>query len=77
MNHELFEELEAFDPKWKLKYSTTYDAAVAANALDLYADYTQTLLGSAYVRTYANVPDYAGAAQRSAESAERFEEASS
>lgn len=37
--HELWDELEAFDPKWQLHYDTTEAAAIAANVLDIWQDY--------------------------------------
>lgn len=40
--HELFEELDAFDSRWLLKYSTLYDAAVAAGVLHLYSAYQES-----------------------------------
>lgn len=73
--HELFEELDAFDSRWRTKYATTYDAAVACNCVSLYSQYLNTLVGRTQAATY-DVPDYAGAAKRAAESNERFEEAS-
>lgn len=71
----LTEELDAFDPSWKLRYSTLYDAAVACNCEDLYALYIKSLAG-VIERSMVDAPDYAGAAKRAAESSERFEESS-
>lgn len=36
---ELFEQLDAFDPKWAEHYDTTEQAAHAAGVADLYDDY--------------------------------------
>lgn len=38
-HRRLFEELQAFDDKWQLKYATVYDAALAAGIIDLYSLY--------------------------------------
>lgn len=43
--HELFEELDAFDDRWRLKYATLYDAAVAAGAEGLYGLYITSTAG--------------------------------
>ena len=40
--HELWDELEAFDPKWQLHYDTTHDAAIAANVVELWQEYCQS-----------------------------------
>lgn len=37
--HELFEELDAFDPKWQLHFDTTETAAIAAGVYDLWQDF--------------------------------------
>ncbi len=71
----LVEELDAFDPQWRLRYATLFDAANACGCEDLYALYVSSLSGS-NERAMVQAPDYAGAAKRSAESNERFEEAS-
>jgi hypothetical protein len=41
-SHELFLELDAFDPKWQLHYDTTETAAIAAGVYDLWQDYCRT-----------------------------------
>jgi hypothetical protein len=71
----LTEELDAFDPQWKLRYATLFDAATACGCEDLYGQYLSSTSGQHERETIA-APDYAGAAKRAAESSERFEEAS-
>lgn len=36
---ELFEQLDAFDPKWAERYDTTREAADAASIMDLFDEY--------------------------------------
>lgn len=57
MQHELFEELEAFDPRWQQHYPRIIDAATAADVLDLYAAWTKTQAGLAYQRSMTGVED--------------------
>jgi hypothetical protein len=58
MQHELFEELEAFCPKWQAAYPTLYSAARAAGVTELYADYLKTKAARPRARGELNVPDY-------------------
>lgn len=58
--HELFEELDAFDPYWQKNYRTLAQAVVAASAItpyirDLYTDYANSS-----VRSVDGVPDILG-----------------
>jgi hypothetical protein len=52
MKHELFEELDAFRPKWQATYATLYAAARAAGVLNLYADYLKTKTGAQRARAF-------------------------
>lgn len=40
--HELWDELEAFDPKWQQHYATTETAAAAAGVCAQWHDYCRT-----------------------------------
>jgi len=75
MHSELVDELDAFDPKWRNHYKTLHAAAVAADVEYLYAQFIRTGQGAKLVEAF-DVPDYAGAAERSRESVERFAESS-
>lgn len=48
MPHELFEELSMFCPSWQRRFAHVKDAAVAANAMDLYYAWARTADGIAY-----------------------------
>jgi len=41
--HELWDELEAFDPKWQLHYDTTHEAAIAAGVESIWMEYCSQL----------------------------------
>ena len=56
--HELFEELEAFDPKWQEKHKSLFEAAQAAGANDLLREYLETPQGESYLAHIAAVRDY-------------------
>ena len=56
--HELFEELEAFDPKWQEHYRSLFEAATAAKVRDLLVQYLETPAGGAYLSHTAGVRDY-------------------
>ena len=56
----LFEELDAFDPKWQTHYDTLRQAADAAGVIDLYRAYTANGRRSALEHT----PDTIGAVRR-------------
>jgi hypothetical protein len=64
--HELFEELDAFDERWRLKYSTLYDAAVAAGAEGLYGLYIASTAGQKH-RDEIAAPNYVHEDQRQLE----------
>lgn len=68
--HELWDELEAFDPKWQMHYDTTEDAAIAANVHGLWHDYCRD---RRYARSMAcqprQVPDTAGVVRREQQTA--------
>jgi hypothetical protein len=65
--HDLFWELEAFDPKWQMHYATVAVAARAAKVLPLYADWLKSADGVRYKRTLEGVPDV-----RAQEAVEQF-----
>jgi hypothetical protein len=58
--HELFEELDAFDPKWQERYATVGDAARDAGVMELYCDWTTTDEGRRYITGVLPVRDYRG-----------------
>lgn len=68
--NELWEELEAFDPRWQLNYDTTEDAAIAAGVQDLWQEYCRQ---SNYQNSMAcqprQVPDTVGAIRKQQEAA--------
>lgn len=68
--HYLWEELEAFDPKWQLHYETTHDAAIAAGVLELWQEYCRE---KGHRQSMAcqprQVPNTAGAIRRQQEAA--------
>jgi len=55
--HDLFWELEAFDPKWQMHYRTLALAARAAGVLNLYGDWLKSPDGVRYSVQMAGVPD--------------------
>lgn len=58
MYHELFEELDAFDPRWRINFSSVISAAKAAGAESLLDQYLQTPEGEGYLANVAAVRDY-------------------
>jgi hypothetical protein len=70
--HPLFEELQAFDPRYQHRYPTLRDAAQAAGVMDLFADYLRTQDGHKYAREVATAPDVLGATREAAEAADRL-----
>lgn len=57
--HELFDELEAFDPKWQTHYPTLLAAAKAARAEELFCQWLSwTAEGNKYAHSMNGVPDY-------------------
>lgn len=55
--HELFYQLDAFNPHWQKVYATIRSAAEAANCLPDYYDYMQTSEGMQYRLRMQDVPD--------------------
>ena len=72
VKHQLFEELEAFDPRYAQRYRTLRDAAIAADCLPLFLDYLRSAQGQAYATEVAAVPDALGAIEAAQESADRL-----
>lgn len=73
--HEIFEELEAFDPCWVSRFDTIKDAAIAASevtpyVMNIYLDYLQTPEGKRYQDYILSAPDIRGAI-RAAQKAEQ------
>lgn len=66
--HELFEEIEAYDPKWRQRYPTVRAAAQAAGCPELYTKWLLTPAGRTYADHIASLPDAYGAAQRDRDS---------
>ena len=83
--HELFDELEAFDPNWQANYPNLFqavDAAVAAAGYvrQIYLDFISSEAGLNYLANYKDVPDYKGAieaAQKAEEDSPEFQRAMS
>ena len=73
MKHELFEELDAFDPHWQENYRTVHEAAKAADVFWLFEEFLETPEGIRYLETTAGVFDYLAAI----EAAQKAEEESS
>lgn len=66
MRHPLFDELEAFHPRWMDMYDTTEEAAKAAGVYELWVDWCKTngsTLGCSKIRNYAREARQAQAAQ--------------
>lgn len=55
--HDLFFDLDAFDPKWQLHYPTILEAARAAKVLIMYTNWIQTDEGRRYKALLQDVPD--------------------
>lgn len=72
MKHELFEELEAFDPRYRDHYATVRGAAVAAGVYELYVAWRKTDEGKACAAITRDVPDYISAIKTAQEAAERL-----
>ena len=56
--HELFEELDAFDPQWQNRYPSVLSAAAAAKCKDLLNQWLDTPEGEVYLTNVAAVRDY-------------------
>jgi hypothetical protein len=68
----VFEELDAFDPKWRDHYPTIRSAATAAQCDGLFVDWRNTEEGRAYAARMDGVPNYAQAIKAAQEAAERL-----
>ncbi len=69
--HKLFDELDAFNPRWRLAYKTLRGAAIAAGVLTLYESYTEgTPEGQRYLAQHGDVPDTLGAVQAAQQAAD-------
>lgn len=55
--HDLFWELEAFNPRWQSIYKTVALAAKAAKALPMYSEWLGTPEGLRYQELHRDVPD--------------------
>ena len=56
-DHDLFFELDAFNPRWQSVYGTLREASEAASALPLYYDYMASNEGWQRKLTFTDVPD--------------------
>lgn len=57
MKHDLFFELEAFNPRWQTRCRTVQAAAVAANVEKVFKQWLTTDEGQRYTALHSNVPD--------------------
>jgi hypothetical protein len=65
--HDVFLELDAFDPKWRSHYPTMKAACAAAGCEDLRQDWIASDTGARIAEALRNVPDYIGDAARERE----------
>jgi hypothetical protein len=70
--HPLFEELQAFDPRYAKRFATLRAAAEAAGCVALFTDYLRSTEGQAYARDVTTVPDVLGATREAQEAADRL-----
>jgi len=56
--HELFEELDAFNPHWQQAYRSVIAAAKAAGAQELLSDWLKTHQGETYLSHIHATRDY-------------------
>lgn len=61
--HELFEELDAWDPRWTEHYASVRMAAIKAGLMHLFVAYRATPAGQEYERLLRGVPDAYSAIQ--------------
>lgn len=55
--HELYEELDAFDPRWRNRYATVYLAFLAAELpYEIWHSFKQSTDGRNYTHTMTGVP---------------------
>lgn len=55
--HDLFLDLDAFDPKWQIHYKTIALAATAAKVMHMYSEWLGTVDGRRYQEILRDVPD--------------------
>lgn len=72
MTHELFDELDAWNPKWRQITRSLRDAAQQAGVMDIYLQWLGTPEGAAYLQKFAGTPDYLGAVRKQQEAADRL-----
>jgi predicted metal-dependent HD superfamily phosphohydrolase len=58
--HELFDELDAADPRWQKNYRSIPHAAAGLNLLKSYRDFANTPAGVEYRRKIASAHDHVG-----------------
>ena len=58
MQHDLFLELEAFNPRWQIVYASVGQAAKAAKVLPMFQEWLLTEEGKHYQEIVRDVPDY-------------------
>lgn len=56
--HELFDELDAFDPRWQSKYRSVISAAKAAGVGELLRDWLSSHQGETYLSHIHATRDY-------------------
>jgi hypothetical protein len=56
--HELFDELDAFDPKWQINYKSVISAAKAARCEWALSDWLSTHQGETYLSHIHATRDY-------------------
>lgn len=66
-DHDVFLELDAFDPRWRSHYPTLKAACAAAGCEDLRQDWLRTDAGKQIADCLRNVPDYLADAARERE----------
>lgn len=64
MKHELFDELDAVNPRWQSQYSTLPEAARAYGLHDLLQEYLTSPTGQEYSRRMAGVIDWEAVSRR-------------
>ncbi len=70
--HELFDELDAWNPRWREQCRSIYEAARASGAGELYRLWAQTEDGRNYERLMFGVPNYQSAIEAQQEAANRL-----
>lgn len=72
MKHDLFYDLEAFDPKWQMHYRTIALAARAAGVLGMFSEWLLTQEGRQYREVMRGVPDTLELTRLAQEAADRL-----